>query len=156
MEDLIYIVLGLLWLVFTFYTQSQKRKQREAQNGKPATQSSKTPKSFFEQIFTETPSPIEVDEEPVPEPELAQPEILQDKKFRSSFEEEYEKLGIKSLEDTKLRIREDKVMDSGKKNLEKKHGFESGNTSDFEEHEGLEFDLKKAVIMAEILERPYS
>jgi hypothetical protein len=155
MEDVIYIVLGLLWLVFTFYTQSRKRKQREAQKSKPTAQSSETPKSFFEQIFTEAPSPVELDEEPIPEADLIQTEVIQDKRIRSTFEEEYEKMGIKSLEDTELRIQNFKAEESGKINLEKKHGFESEFESDFDKEEGLEFDLKKAVIMAEILERPY-
>jgi len=159
MEDLIYIVLGLLWLVFTFYTQSRKKKQREAQQGKAktATQSSETPKSFFEQVFVEAPSPVEVEaEEHIPEAEMTQSEFFEERKARSTFEEEYEKMGIKSLEDKNYNSRKDEAGKSGKNNLVKKHGFEYGNDSDFGEIEGLEFDLKKAVIMAEILERPYS
>ena len=54
MEDLIYILLGLAWLFFTFYTQYRKKKQRELQSSK-STDSEHTPqkKSLLEELFSE-------------------------------------------------------------------------------------------------------
>jgi hypothetical protein len=156
MEDVIYIVLGLLWLIFTFYIQSKKKKQREAQQSNAPPQSPQSPKSFFDQLFVEqTPVPEPVDEE-ITEPEVVKAEAPKTQRRRSTFEEEYEKLGIKSLEDTQLRFQGSQGVDSGKNNLEKKHEFDPGKQGEVEAEEGLEFDLKKAVIMAEILKRPYT
>lgn len=156
MEDVIYIVLGLLWLIFTFYIQSKKKKQREAQQGNTPPASSQSQKSIFDQIFVEETHIPEPVEEEITVPEVVQADTPKTERRRSTFEEEYEKLGIKSLEDTQLRIRVYEGGDLGKNNLGKRQEFELENEGEDGAKEGLEFDLKKAVIMAEILKRPYT
>ena len=156
MEDVIYIIIGLLWLVFTFYTQSKKKKQREAQKGKPAQTSSETPKSFFEQIFSEQPATQGEFQEILNEPDIEYPDFEETDEAPSSFVEEYEKMGIKSLEETRLKNYGSGIGGIGDIDHESEEDFDPENLIEREHKQGLEFDLRKAVIMAEILERPYS
>lgn len=156
MEDVIYIVIGLLWLVFTFYTQSKKKKQREAQKGKPASTSSETPKSFFEQLFADQPATREPNQEVLSELDLEYQDVAEKEKSPSSFVEEYEKMGIKSLEDTQLKNYGTNVGGTGVIEQENEQDFDPEMIVEEKSKEGLEFDLRRAVIMAEILERPYS
>ncbi len=156
MEDVIYIIIGLLWLVFTFYTQSKKKKQREAQKGKPVQTSSETPKSFFEQIFSEQPATQDKFQEILTEPEIEYQDFDEADEEPSSFVEEYEKMGIKSLEETQLKNYRKGIDGIGGIDHESEQDFDPESSLENEHKQGLEFDLRKAVIMAEILERPYS
>jgi len=140
----------------TFYTQSKKKKQREAQKGKPASTSSETPKSFFEQLFADQPATREPNQEVLSELDLEYQDVAEEEKSPSSFVEEYEKMGIKSLEDTQLKNYGTNVGGTGVIEQENEQDFDPEMIVEEKSKEGLEFDLRRAVIMAEILERPYS
>ena len=157
MEDVIYIIIGLLWLVFTFYVQSKKKKkQQEARSGQPSTPSSQQPKTFFEKIFSEDLSPQPQYQEPEPELEEEFLEYENENNSPGSFREEYEKLGVRSLEQNPLKNTETKGMIYSESGIENELEITSKQGVGKEPEEGLEFDLRTAVIMAEILERPYS
>jgi hypothetical protein len=154
MDDYIYIILGLLWLVFTFYTQSKKQKKKKEQaQSKPSPEvTTKKPTSLFEQLFRE-----EMPEEE-PTPVFEEPTVLPEEKQTStykSFREEYSSLGIQSLEGSR-----GKYYEEGQKSIYKKEDdktiAEALNSLKDPKRETIHFDLRKAVILAEILKRPYA
>ena len=147
MEDFLYILLGVGWLAYSIYSQS-KKKQKQKQSSTTRShdfeseeESSETPKvSLFESLFSEAEQgsdvfdPYKIQEEPI-EPI-----------YKSVKESDELKLKTKST----LRNNTE-IID-----LDLKHAKSSLFSYDDEsENEYLEdFDLKKAIIYAEIINNP--
>lgn len=150
MEDLIYLIILIAWAVFAFYRQSQKKKAK----ARPFTpdytgeEEEHTPNAWEEILFG---GETEEKMERAPEPELhragrrwnAVPEAV-------SLEQMYMKDEIESLEDPFVQQQMEKkklALESTVRKQEKHPDQDSNFLSDF--------DLRKAVIYAEILYRPY-
>jgi hypothetical protein len=158
MEDLIYILLGLLWLVFTFYSQSKKRKEKQLKAEKQSQQQQEDGgRSILEDIFgdmEEEPKEIEIIEQtPKPKP------------YKNSFEDQYEDIGIASIDKTgknyhteadnliketsilnQEEIQEQELVSENNniRSLEGKH--KRGNNN---------FNARKALIYQAIMDTPY-
>jgi hypothetical protein len=159
MDDLIYLLLFVAWIAFAIYRNNQKKKLREQQrakaaSGEPEEVPEKSPGSLLEEILLGEES-IEVQEEPLYGLEdtdriTAKEPVFQQREEPRDFDDEYNLRGITSIEELDLK--------TGKEKSEKgKIELESILVLDFEESENepLEFDLRKAVIYSEILNRRY-
>lgn len=146
MDDLIYILLLVAWVAYSFYNAKQKRKQKEQQQ-KPYVQpkpeakpmpEAKPQRSIFEEIFKE--AGLEDYEE-------HEPEYLEPAKETKIF----------SYEDPETWDEKDKhVLNTGLRISEESQPKEpetvlAGHTDTQKEV----FDLRKAIIYNAILERPY-
>ncbi len=157
MEDLIYILLGLLWLVFTFYSQNKKRKEKQLKAEQQQEQEEDSSKSILEDIFgnmEEEPKKIEVIE-PAP----------RSKTFKKNFEDQYKDLGIDSVEKTGKNyhtkavnpIKETSIL---KQNIIEKQEIVS-KINKIRSFNGKSkkgnnnFDLRKALIYQAIMDTPY-
>jgi hypothetical protein len=163
MEDLIYILLGLVWIILAVYRNKQKKKLREA--AKPNTAESteeevyreRDPGSLLEEILLgqQDPKPVMDPETIMTDYDISEGQEVEGTRFTTSkptleFEEEYNRLGITSEEEL------DKD-DAGKADPKKENsdleveimGKEEGGAG------GFDFDLKKAVIYSEILNRQH-
>lgn len=150
MDDLIYLIILIAWVAFAFYRQSQKKKAaQQAQAARPDTPKPEgSPFKTLEEILFEETEP---EPEPAPEPSRY------DRSFRRttayepiSLEQLYMKDEIQSLE-TLVPAGQEKVVKKETKEqileeVEKRPA----------RHPLLEdFDLRKAVLFAEILNKPY-
>lgn len=155
MDDLIYILLGIAWIIYAAYRANQKQKKKASA---PA-QSRPQPQ---QQTYEKRPKPIET----------IFREILED---NESLErqyipegESYDEIAIKDLELEKRQFSKPKnILEAipaaeGIGSLDYS-GMFSGFSADVAPdetrestiREDLDFDLRKAVIYAEILNRPY-
>jgi len=154
MEEFIYILIGVLWLAATIYKASQKKKQKEAQQrpaGSPVEekQSVSATRSLLEQL-------LEGQQLRAPEPEVTAMELeyeepmhaeVMERKYESSFQNEYAGIGSRGLE----AVSGEGVSSLGHitfTDIMKEHEKKPGRP--------VKIDLRKAIIYAAILERPYT
>lgn len=151
-EDYLYIVLGIVWIAYSIYKGSQKNKAKQAKKNSSKKEPKK--KSVFETFFDE----ILVEEKPVPytpEAEIQPPDeteiekpITTDKSLNQdrifSYDDYYEESNFQSDID----VYEDKAEIQVEKK-QKIKATPSGKTK--KPH----FDLRKAVVYSEILNKRY-
>lgn len=143
MDDLIYIIFLLAWAGFAFYRNSAKK--RAAANQPPVPEKPVQRKSagtLLEEILLgeENVKP------PEPKPVYRNIEFRTEKKKHLSFEEEYDLYGIESIE-------EQSPEDAKSYRSDKKKVLQP-EASELKE-QGIEFDLRTAVVYSEILNRRY-
>jgi hypothetical protein len=152
MEDLIYLVILIAWAVFAFYRHSQKKKaaarSAEQAPAKPQPTNESRGKSWEEILFGE-----EIPEEH--EIELEQEVEYSERKKTTAYEpisleQKYMQRKIESLEDPLVQQR----MEKEKPILLEDDGVGSDKYRSGEDFLS-DFDLRKAVIFSEILNRPY-
>ena len=150
MEELLPLIIGVLWLAYTFYTRGQKKK---SPGQSPSENQERKKPSFLEQLLSAeglqvgSPEPVEYEEEfdyeayeepsPVPlkvEKERISPFLNTE---LSRFEEEGQ-----------LQFREAFALDEE----DTSEGYDI--PSELRQQIG-EFDLKKAVVFSAILDAPY-
>jgi len=149
MDDFIYIIALIAWVVFAFYRKSKKKGEAAREAGRrPRQQEQPGPFPTLEEILLgKEPVP---EEEPEPEPAWTYttdgmaPELKE-----TLFEKEYNRQGITSIEE-----------------LDKQFNISAGIADDMQKDEVLiedhasedwksKVDLRQAVIYSEILNRPY-
>jgi hypothetical protein len=149
MEDYIYIIALIAWVVFAFYRKSRKKAEQsgpERPYAGPRTQP--IPMPTLQEILLGT--------EPEPEPEfvpapagIEMTDGMSPVLKETSFEKEYNLSGISSVEEL------DKPMnfsDSGPSEIQKN---EIGSEAIDDKENWLQVDIRRAVIYSEILSRPY-
>jgi len=150
MDDLIYILLLVAWVAYSFYNAKQKRKQKEQQQ-KPYAQpkpvaepmpEAKPQRSIFEEIFKEAGLEDYEEHEPEYEPEYLEP-AKETKIFSYEDPETWDEKD-KHVLNTGLRIPEESQPKEPETVL-------AGHTDTQKEA----FDLRRAIIYNAILERPY-
>jgi hypothetical protein len=146
MEDFIYVIALIAWVAFAFYRKQQKKAEADRKmQGRPARQTEPGPGQTWQEIL--------LGEVPAVEPEPATTTVITDGMSpvlqETSFEKEYNLRGIHSIEE----------MDKNFRMADFKPGeFEKKIESEVypERQEWIEkVDLRRAVIYAEILNRPY-
>jgi len=151
MDDLIYIILLIGWVLFAFYRKSAKNKAAGSQpmpKRQPGSEPMPLP-TLEDILLGRQPEP-----EPEPEPVIIQQEVMSDGMSpvlkETAFEREYNLKGISSIEEM------DKPGGSVKsKAIEKQDNrilLEDSGEEDFRSW----VDLRQAVIYSEILNRPYA
>jgi hypothetical protein len=149
MDDLIYLIILIAWVAFAFYRQSQKKKAaQQSQSSPPPSQREGSPFKTLEEILFEEEPEKEVK---APEPEKYERRFQRTATYEPiSLEQLYMKDEIESLETLVPAGQEEKVKKGVKSEVpgtRKKEGSRHPLLADF--------DLRKAVIFAEILHRPY-
>jgi hypothetical protein len=151
MEDLIPLIIGVLWLLYTFYSRGQKKKSRKEPASAERTEGKPT---FLEQLLSGEGFQFEADErdqpledspyEPFEEPEPT-PFYNEKKEQKTPF----------------LRTELSNFREEGQSQFDDDY-MEDENEEDSEifsplvlELEMHDFDLKKAVVYSAILEAPY-
>ncbi|MCF8369866.1 MAG: hypothetical protein K9G76_12570 [Bacteroidales bacterium] len=152
MEDLLPLIIGIVWVVYSLYSRNQKKKAKAA--GEPVSESRRKQPSILEQILSgqgiTLPEPEVIDlEEPYIEPSVQEYKENRDDKRR------YDRTPFLSEE-------LQNITEEGQTGFEyHEAGSESFNPEfDYENSEGSqsiaeEFNLKKAVVYSEILNPPY-
>lgn len=168
MEDLLYILAVLAWVVYSFYKNSKKaRKQRpamkepgERDSAEPVTEEEAGQKeypevrSILQELLGEEvvpePKTAEQRQQPRPKPVTAQSD-REDRRYESlesgeTWDDIYENAGKMpaTIAEEQEEIR--KEIEADVKKAMKKEETGRGR---------IEFDLRKAVVMSEILHRPY-
>jgi hypothetical protein len=151
MEDLIYIIVLIAWALYAFYRRSQKKQAgRKIAGPAPerAGEQDQDPLPTLEEIlFGETEKSIgrgihqtvPTYEEGSYSPKMEEPE----------FAREYQRKGIESVELNSLKAASNKITRS---EIQKN---EISDELNMKESSDEAFDIRKAVIYAEILNRPY-
>ena len=151
MEELLPLIIGVLWLLYTFYSKSQKKKAREG-SSPPGAKTKENP-SFLEQLLAgkgiqlESPEPVEYEEDIIYEPFEKQ----------ETADTETKEKEIKPFLQSEL----SEFMGEGHTGFttafQDEQSFETlKDISVAEPSEQMqEFDLKKAVVFSEILNAPY-
>lgn len=149
MDDYIYIIALIAWVVFAFYRKSQKKGEAAREAGRrPQQRDQSGPFPTLEEILLgKEPVP---EEEPVPEPAWTYttdgmaPEMKE-----TLFEKEYNRQGITSIEEMDKQFN---ISTGMADNIQKDEVL-------IEDHTGEDWkskvDLRQAVIYSEILNRPY-
>jgi hypothetical protein len=149
MDDYIYIIALIAWVVFAFYRKSQKKSQAAREAGRqPQQRDQSRPFPTLEEIL--------LGKEPVPEAEeVPEPawtyttDGMAPEMKETLFEKEYNRQGITSIEEMDKQFN---ISAGIADNIQKEEVL-------IEDHEGDDFeskvDLRKAVIYSEILNRPY-
>ncbi len=154
MEDYIYIIIGVIWLAATVYKASQKKKKEKASPQKQATNpaNEKTDvsatRSLLEQLLEgqqlRVPDPEVVELEPeYDEPMLAE---VEERKRKNAPQSGYTGYGFNSLES---------VSGEGVSSLGQITFTDIMKTHETRPGKPVKIDLRKAIIYAAILERPY-
>jgi len=151
MEEFIYIILGVLWLVASIYRATKKGKKpagRPSSEKPHAQEESRMPdaRSFIEELLGG--QQVEVPE-PVSQEINSYNDDFQDKEVEpvNSFQSEYSKYGLKGIE---------KLSGEGEHALGK-IVFENHLKEVTKKKPGQnKIDLRKAIIYSAILERPYT
>ena len=145
MDDLIYIILLIGWVLFAFYRKSAKKKAAGSQSmpgRQPGSEAMPLP-TLEDILLGREPEPVVIQQEPFSD---GMSPVLQE----TAFEREYNLKGISSIEEM------DKPGGSGKsKAIEKQDNrilLEDSGEEDFRSW----VDLRQAVIYSEILNRPYA
>jgi hypothetical protein len=149
MEDLIYLILLMAWVVFALYRRSQKKNAtaRKASAQPEPQQDFKPMPTLQEILFGEEesypgraiPSPVTAADEGSYSPEPVE----------TDFEKEYARRGIISVE---RQARASQMSEIQQSDLQRDEISDEIDTSDKKKDY---FDLRKAVIYSEILNRPY-
>ncbi len=170
MDDILYVIFLVLWLVFSIYKKKAKTKQA-AQGAKPQGHESSTPpppgselESMFEEFFGEKLNKKEVHEHPVAQQMTEEPKPIREdfsevQSPYNSIYESYSGLDIVgddySFEHQGLTDVSNYQMSQVDKEENRKVFFEDEKKEETKEHGILtEFDPIKAVIYSEILKRP--
>ena len=146
MDDFIYLIALIAWVVFAFYRKSQKKSEaaRQAQSeSKPHSEAD--PVSTLEEILLGK----EPSYEPVPEPRTFTTDGIPPVLSETAFEKEYNLRGITSIEEM------DKPLITKKTKHTEVQEDEILKEKDVIEDWGAGVDLRQAVIYSEILNRPY-
>jgi len=146
MDDVIYIIVLIAWVLFAFYRKSQKKKGPDTEPGQsPRPRSKNSPLPTLEEIL--------LGREPEPEPEPAPVPVLSDgmspKLNETAFEKEYNLMGITSVEEL------DKPFSFEKFKHAERQEDEVFVQEDEPDDRSHAFNLRQAVIYSEILNRPY-
>lgn len=182
MDDFLYIIIGIGWLVWTVYTNKKKldRKREEAERRRALENTTRTQQPYTQSETGELPTPVnryepvkppqnrgksvldEIFGEYLPheeaEPETYIPEI--DEKTWQRKMNEYSRNEAESLEEIKEEVQPDyfsKIYSKEYKpvtqDIREEQQHEEERGVNTEIHE--DFDIKKAVIYNEILRAPY-
>jgi hypothetical protein len=150
MDDLIYLIILIAWVVFAFYRKSQKKGQaaKEVQE-RPIPRRETGPLPTLEEILLGREPQEEPEVETVPR-QTTISDGMAPVLAETAFEKEYNRKGIESIEEMDrpfyLSVTKEVENNSGPVLLE-----------DNGEEEWLEnINLRQAVIYAEILNRPYA
>lgn len=148
-EDYIYIIIGLIWIVFSIYKGAQKNKARKQTPVSPESEpEEKEPSSIFDSFLGK----LMKEEEEVPyEAVELQPktdESIQVAHAESDKIFSYDDLVEDSNYLNKTDVYEDKAVTKSTLNQELKTHLKQSKTKP-------RFDLRKAVIYSEILNRRY-
>ncbi|MCU0369929.1 MAG: hypothetical protein MUC31_00805 [Bacteroidales bacterium] len=149
MDDFIYLLVLIAWVVFAFYRKSQKKGEaaRRAQQRQDQPPAESIPFPTLEEIL--------LGKEPVPEPEPVPAagtyttDGIPPVQGETAFEREYNLRGITSVEemDRPLFMEKSKQSDIQEDEI---------LVEDLREKEWMaKIDLRQAVIYSEILNRPY-
>lgn len=145
-EDFIYIIIGLVWIVFSIYKGAQKNKARK-KTTTPSDPESKKTTSIFDSFLEN----IMKDEEATTfEPVELQPnkdEEVEIKKVESEKIFSYDDLVEESNYLSKTDVYEEKAVTTSTLNQELRTHLKQAKTKP-------RFDLRKAIIYSEILNRP--
>ena len=150
MDDFIYLIVLIAWVVFAFYRKSQKKSEaaRQARQQQPGPRSGPASFPTLEEILLGTEPVPEEEPEPLPAAPLTTdgtPPVLGE----TSFEREYNLRGITSIEEM------DKPFTT-EKSKQVILQEEEVLLEDYKEEEWRErVNLRQAVIYSEILNRPY-
>ncbi len=148
MEDLIPLIIGVLWLLYTFYSRGQKKKARK----EPYNAEKKADKpTFLEQLLAGEGFQLEADDpdeplEPIP---YEQPETVAAYKARKEAKTPFLSAELSDYG-------EEGQSQFGRVLMEEEEEDENWQFSPLET--GMdpdEFDLRKAVVYSAILEAPY-
>lgn len=147
MEELLPLIIGILWLVYTFYTRGQKKKSARRPVNEE-NQPSKGP-SFLEQLLAgqgiqledEEDPALYVEEEPIFEEQVTRARDTKAKPFLRTELSGYTGEGQSQFSAT---------YQKDQKEMDEIYGLP------FEFNQNMEpFDLKKAVVFSAILDAPY-
>ena len=152
MDEIIYILIGVIWLAATIYKASQKNKK--AQERKPSVPHDQEepkpvhdPRSLIEELLggqqIRIPEPEE-SEARIPEPMIME---VENKPKTKSFHSEYANYGYRGLE----ALSTEGISSLGDYKFEK-HGPRNTQKAT----RPVKVDLRKAIIYQAILERPYT
>lgn len=155
MEDLIYILLGIAWIIYAAYRANQKQKKK-------ASAPAQTKAQPQQPTYEKRPKPIETIFREILEDE----ESLERQYIPEG--ESYDEIAIKDLELEKRQFSKPKKIletiptEEGVGSIDYSRMFSGFSTDVIPEEtressirDDLDFDLRKAVIYAEILNRPY-
>jgi hypothetical protein len=149
MEDLIYLILLMAWVVFALYRRSQKKNAtaRKA-SAQPGPQQDIKPLPTLQEILFG-------EEESYPGGAMPRPVTPADEgsyspePVETNFEKEYARRGIMSVES---QVRASQKSEIQRSDLQIDEISDEIDTNDKKEDY---FDLRKAVVYSEILNRPY-
>lgn len=151
MEEILPLIIGILWLLYTFYTKGQKKKS-EKQTSSPGHKKRERP-SFLEQLLNSEGIQMEPDEEIEL---LEDPEYMVEEK-PVSFESKVKEMRAQPFLSSEL----SKFKEEGQSQFSDTFIYDQSDESEMvlsssEKGQQIEdFDLKKAVIFSVILEAPY-
>ncbi len=143
MEELLPLIIGIVWLIYTIYN---KGKKKEARKRHSEDSEEKTPSSILEQIFTRNESfkPQSYD--------------VYDESEDSQRVEEYVEVAQKQEEETRPFLNKELAdfVHEGQVAITPSDAYLMEQNTDKEDQaEKLDFDLRKAIIFSEILNAPY-
>ncbi len=153
MEDFLYILILVLWVVFTIYNKNRKKKQ-EASTGKPVQQdarrdtSQQRPRSILEQIL--------MGEEPIPIPYEEHDQASEIQSFDSFEDEPIKKDNKEQISDNSSSKIYDFDPAKEAESLPMHFEYNEDPFANIDTCKRFDFDLRQAVIFSEILNRPYS
>lgn len=148
-EDYLYILIGLIWVAFSIYKGVQKKKSLSESPQKAEPADSKEPKkSFFDDFLNQ----IITENEPVPYEPLVEEQAFSDTAITDKAQEEK----IFSYDDV---VEESNFKDENSV-YEIEPAVEIGFQQELQSHlkgknKQSKFDLRKAIIYSEILNRRY-
>ena len=146
MDDLIYLLFLLLWAGFAIYRNSARKKAQAARKTSSAEgEVFKRPRSILEEILLDENLPEPGNKE---EAKTLYDTVLAEagKSKPVTFEDEYDLLGIDSVEEQHSERDKDVLR-------RPVHILEETQTDEYDRGSG--FDLRKAVVYSEILNRRY-
>jgi len=150
MEELLPLIIGVLWLLYTFYSKSQKKKARE-RSASPGNKTNEKP-SFLEQLLAnkgiqlESPEPLEYEEDIIDEPFETQEtaDTKTEEKIKPFLQSELSEFMGEGYSGFSTAFQDENYLES----------IKDISTSELSQ-QLTEFDLKKAIIFSEILNAPY-
>lgn len=168
MEDLLYILAVVAWVVYSFYKNSKKaRNQRPAMKEPASSQRQETEEvESTEKEYPEVRSILKeiLGEDIIPEPAPTPEPVRQEERSsmmdeRRAIEQEYANLESEATWDDvyensgKMPAKIADEQEEIRKEIEA--DVRKAMKKDEPRKRGIDFDLRKAVIMSEILNRPY-
>ncbi len=151
MEDFIYLIVLIAWVIFAYYRRSQKKAagaRKQVVTPEQETDSETTPIPTFQEILFGDDEEVMTRRQPRPATVIDEGNYMPDR-TETDFEKEYNRRGIVSVEETDRLANKRPVRVSEIKEIEVK------DESDIKEASDEAFDIRRAVIYSEILNRPY-